>query len=118
MVLELQSFTSPEQAEEEEEKIPSPQITVVEADERYGRFNIEPLEKGYGMTLGNALRRILLSSMPGCAIVEAVFAIWPVGRLRVADRGLREGILRRLMAGSGDPNAKAQGPRDSAAHPP
>ncbi len=54
----------------------------------------------------------------GCAIVEAVLAIWPVGRIRVADRGLREGILRRLMAGSGDPNAKAQGPRDSAANLP
>ena len=31
----------------------------------------EPLERGYGHTLGNALRRILLSSMPGCAIIEA-----------------------------------------------
>ena len=32
---------------------------------------LEPLERGFGHTLGNALRRILLSSMPGCAIVEA-----------------------------------------------
>ena len=36
----------------------------------YGKFIIEPLEKGYGITLGNALRRILLSSIPGYAITE------------------------------------------------
>ena len=36
----------------------------------YGRFVIEPLEKGYGTTLGNSLRRILLSSLPGCAITS------------------------------------------------
>lgn len=38
-----------------------------EVDESYGRFIIEPLERGYGVTLGNALRRILLSSLPGAA---------------------------------------------------
>ena len=37
-------------------------------DGTYGKFVIEPLERGYGITLGNALRRILLSSLPGCAI--------------------------------------------------
>ena len=36
----------------------------------YGRFVIEPLEKGYGTTLGNSLRRILLSSLPGCALTS------------------------------------------------
>ena len=36
----------------------------------YGRFYCEPLERGFGHTLGNTLRRILLSSMPGCAITE------------------------------------------------
>lgn len=36
----------------------------------YGRFVIEPLERGYGTTLGNSLRRILLSSLPGCAITS------------------------------------------------
>jgi len=36
----------------------------------YGKFIIEPLERGYGITLGNALRRILLSSIPGYAITE------------------------------------------------
>ena len=35
---------------------------------RYGRFSIEPLERGFGVTLGNALRRGLLSSLPGAAV--------------------------------------------------
>ena len=35
--------------------------------ENYGKFVIEPLERGYGITLGNAMRRILLSSLPGVA---------------------------------------------------
>jgi DNA-directed RNA polymerase subunit alpha len=35
------------------------------------KITLEPLERGFGHTLGNALRRILLSSMPGCAVVEA-----------------------------------------------
>ncbi len=39
-------------------------------DERHSRITIEPLERGFGHTLGNALRRILLSSMPGCAITD------------------------------------------------
>jgi len=47
-----------------------PQITVESSDlENYGKFIISPLERGYGITLGNALRRVLLSSMPGVAIV-------------------------------------------------
>jgi exopolyphosphatase/guanosine-5'-triphosphate,3'-diphosphate pyrophosphatase len=37
----------------------------------------------------------------GCAILEAICRLWPVGRVRVADRGLREGILFRLMGGAG-----------------
>ena len=37
----------------------------------YGKFVAEPLERGYGLTLGNSLRRILLSSLPGCAVVAA-----------------------------------------------
>jgi DNA-directed RNA polymerase subunit alpha len=40
-------------------------------DERHAKVTLEPLERGFGHTLGNALRRILLSSLPGCAVVEA-----------------------------------------------
>lgn len=47
-----------------------PKIDIIEIteDNRYGRFVIEPLERGYGTTLGNSLRRIMLSSLPGAAI--------------------------------------------------
>ncbi|MFB0917896.1 MAG: DNA-directed RNA polymerase subunit alpha [Clostridiaceae bacterium] len=50
-------------------EIEKPKIQIVEANEdgTYGKFVVEPLERGYGITLGNALRRILLSSLPGVA---------------------------------------------------
>ncbi|MEW5921209.1 MAG: DNA-directed RNA polymerase subunit alpha [Bacillota bacterium] len=53
-------------------EIEKPKIERVDKDggDRYGRFVVEPLERGYGTTLGNALRRILLSSLPGAAVVS------------------------------------------------
>ena len=42
----------------------------IDEDGRYGKFVVEPLERGYGTTLGNALRRILLSSLPGAAVTS------------------------------------------------
>lgn len=47
-----------------------PNIDIVEIseDKRYGKFVVEPLERGYGTTLGNSLRRIMLSSLPGAAV--------------------------------------------------
>ena len=45
-------------------------IQVDEQGETRAKVTLEPLERGFGHTLGNALRRILLSSMPGCAITE------------------------------------------------
>jgi DNA-directed RNA polymerase subunit alpha len=42
----------------------------VETDQKYGKFTVQPLERGYGLTLGNALRRVLLSSLPGAAITS------------------------------------------------
>jgi DNA-directed RNA polymerase subunit alpha len=49
-----------------------PRVVKVQPENRTkARVTIEPLERGFGHTLGNALRRILLSSMPGCAVVEA-----------------------------------------------
>jgi len=47
-----------------------PKIERVEAKEHYGKFVIEPLERGFGQTLGNALRRVLLSSLPGAAVTS------------------------------------------------
>ncbi|MEX0762335.1 MAG: DNA-directed RNA polymerase subunit alpha [Dehalococcoidia bacterium] len=49
-------------------EIPDLSIKIHEADEAYGRFVAEPLERGWGVTLGNPLRRALLSSLPGTAI--------------------------------------------------
>ncbi|MBQ2451108.1 MAG: DNA-directed RNA polymerase subunit alpha [Lachnospiraceae bacterium] len=50
----------------------SPNIEVAEIseDKRYGRFIVEPLERGYGITLGNSLRRIMLASLPGAAVSQ------------------------------------------------
>ncbi|MBR2190069.1 MAG: DNA-directed RNA polymerase subunit alpha [Eubacterium sp.] len=48
-----------------------PNITIEKSDDgRYGKFVVEPLERGYGTTLGNALRRIMLSSLPGAAVSQ------------------------------------------------
>lgn len=49
---------------------PNIEITDVSADRTYGKFVIEPLERGYATTLGNSLRRIMLSSLPGSAITN------------------------------------------------
>ena len=50
-------------------EIEKPQIECIEdsANSSYGKYVVEPLERGYGITLGNALRRIMLSSLPGTA---------------------------------------------------
>ena len=44
-----------------------PKLECVEMSENYGKFVVEPLERGFGMTLGNSMRRVLLSSLPGVA---------------------------------------------------
>ena len=51
-------------------EIEKPKVDIIELSEdyRYGKFVVEPLERGYGITIGNALRRILLSSLPGVAV--------------------------------------------------
>lgn len=53
-------------------EIERPKIETVEIsdDAKYGKFIVEPLERGYGTTLGNSLRRILLSSLPGAAVTS------------------------------------------------
>ena len=121
MVLDFQSMVTTEEQQQEEETIPGPSISVVEADEKYGKFVIEPLEPGYGMTLGNPLRRILYSSLPGTAVtwvkVEGVlheYATIPHVREEVSDLLLnvksirlrsmvdRPGKLRLELAGEGE----------------
>ena len=57
-------------------EIEKPRIECIEApgDEAYGKFIVEPLERGYGTTLGNALRRMLLSSLEGTAVTSVKIA--------------------------------------------
>ncbi|MCM1258891.1 MAG: DNA-directed RNA polymerase subunit alpha [Roseburia sp.] len=49
---------------------PKIEIAEISEDKKYGRFVVEPLERGYGTTLGNSLRRIMLSSLPGAAVSQ------------------------------------------------
>ena len=59
------------------------------------KITLEPLERGFGHTLGNALRRILLSSMPGCAVVEA--EIDGVLHEYSAIEGVQEDVIEILL---------------------
>ena len=49
---------------------PNIEIAEISDDKKYGRFVVEPLERGYGITLGNSLRRIMLASLPGAAVSQ------------------------------------------------
>jgi DNA-directed RNA polymerase subunit alpha len=49
---------------------PRIEIEKISEDKKYGRFVVQPLERGYGTTLGNSLRRIMLSSLPGVAVSQ------------------------------------------------
>ena len=49
---------------------PNIEIAEISEDRKYGKFVVEPLERGYGTTLGNSLRRIMLSSLPGAAVSQ------------------------------------------------
>lgn len=50
------------------EEAPKPEIRVLETQGNYGKFAVGPLEPGYGITLGNPMRRVLLTSIPGTAV--------------------------------------------------
>jgi len=49
---------------------PNIEVAEISEDKKYGKFVVEPLERGYGITLGNSLRRIMLSSLPGAAVSQ------------------------------------------------
>ena len=49
---------------------PNIEVAEISEDKKYGRFVVEPLERGYGITLGNSLRSIMLSSLPGAAVSQ------------------------------------------------
>ena len=69
MVIDFQALDHPEALPQpEEEPAPDPSIKVIEDDGKYGKFAVEPLEQGHGVTLGNPMRRVLYSSLEGTAI--------------------------------------------------
>ncbi len=70
-------------------------IAWEELGDRYGRLVVEPLERGYATTLGNSLRRVLLSSIPGAAVVRVSFA----GKFHEYDtiEGVREDLLNIIL---------------------
>ena len=49
---------------------PNIEVAEISEDKKYGKFVVEPMERGYGITLGNSLRRIMLSSLPGAAVSQ------------------------------------------------
>ena len=49
---------------------PNIEVATISEDKKYGKFVVEPLERGYGITLGNSLRRIMLASLPGAAVSQ------------------------------------------------
>lgn len=71
------------------------QIKKVKMTENYGQFIIEPLEQGYGHTLGNSLRRVLLTSLPGVAITQ--IKIGGVKHKFSTLEGLREDIIELVL---------------------
>ena len=70
-------------------------IQVEEYDKCHSKVVLEPLERGFGHTLGNALRRILLSSMPGCAVEEV--EIDGVVHEYSTIEGVREDVIEILL---------------------
>jgi DNA-directed RNA polymerase subunit alpha len=70
-------------------------VNVEQINDRHAKVSLEPLERGFGHTLGNALRRILLSSMPGCAVTEA--EIEGVLHEYSAIEGVQEDVLEILL---------------------
>ncbi|MCH7800448.1 MAG: DNA-directed RNA polymerase subunit alpha [Chloroflexi bacterium] len=121
MVLDLQSFANPDAIEEEEVIVPDPAINIEVSEDRYGKFIIEPLELGYGVTLGNPLRRVLYSGLEGTAVtwvkiegVQHEYSTIPEVKEQVTEillnvRGIRlrsevdrPGKLRLEVAGEGE----------------
>jgi DNA-directed RNA polymerase subunit alpha len=110
---------SPGTAETVSESL-KPEIRIIETEENYGKIAIEPLQKGYGITIGNPLRRILLSSIKGSAITwvkidnvvheytsiegvkeEVMDLLLNIKRVRIHSQSDRTGKMRLEVSGEG-----------------
>jgi DNA-directed RNA polymerase subunit alpha len=97
-----------------------PEIRVIESEETYGKVAIEPLQRGYGITIGNPLRRILLSAIKGSAITwvkidsvvheytsipgvkeEVMDLLLNIKRIRIRSQSERTGKMRLEVSGEG-----------------
>jgi DNA-directed RNA polymerase subunit alpha len=97
-----------------------PEIRILEGHETYGKIAIEPLQRGYGITIGNPLRRILLSSIKGAAITwvkidnvvheytavtgvkeEVIDLLMNIKRIRIHSKSERTGKMRLEVNGEG-----------------
>ena len=98
----------------------NPTIRLIESDGNYGKLAIEPLQRGYGITIGNPLRRILLSSIPGSAVTwvkidnveheytaidgikeEVMDLLLNIKRIRINSPAQRTGKMRLEITGEG-----------------
>ena len=74
---------------------PNIEIVEISEDKKYGKFVVEPLERGYGTTLGNSLRRIMLSSLPGAAVSQV--KIEGVLHEFTSNPGVKEDVTEIIM---------------------
>ena len=88
---------------------PKIEIAEISEDKKYGRFVVEPLERGYGTTLGNSLRRIMLSSLPGAAVSQV--KIEGVLHEFSSIPGVKEDVTEIIM------NIKSSGNQEQQAKP-
>ena len=91
----LDTFVVPAAAPLEGPVVPTPEISVQVAEETYGRVTVGPLERGFAQTIGNPLRRILLSSTPGTAVTWV--KIGDVVHEYMAIPGVKEEVMEILL---------------------
>ena len=91
----LDTFVVSATGQQEGPMVPSPEILVDVSDEMYGRVSVGPLERGFAQTIGNPLRRILLSSTPGTAITWV--KIGDVVHEYMAIPGIKEEVMEILL---------------------
>ena len=117
-------YDEPREVTLEPEPIPAASARVLEADETYGSFVVEPLPRGYGVTLGNPMRRVLLNSIQGTAVnwvriegVEHEYSTIPHVKEDVVDilLNVKSISLRSLSDRPGKLRLEVQGPGDICA---
>ncbi len=77
------------------------EVSSLESDEKYGKIQISPLERGYGYTIGNSLRRVLISSLPGAAITHIEVTVNSTGEIISHEfttiHGLKEDMTELIL---------------------